>query len=185
MRRITASLTLLAAITAFAACSGPDKTESSTVTTEQPVERTAPPETTEHDQEEHTAGDEADEHDDHEHTDPGEGIAWTEKTPKQKAAYMKMTVMPAMEETFQEFDAEAFAEFKCSTCHGKDAKERHFEMPSPSLPKLDFAKMQAEHPQSMEFMKNKVVPQMAALLGQEPYNPETKEGFGCAGCHMQ
>ncbi|MEZ4460710.1 MAG: hypothetical protein R3E66_13475 [bacterium] len=51
-------------------------------------------------------------------------------------------------------------------------------MPNPSLPKLDdFAKWEAEHPDDMEFMKTKVVPQMAALLGEEPYNPGDQTGF--------
>lgn len=34
-----------------------------------------------------------------------------------------------------------------------------------------------------EFMLNVVVPKMAALLAQKPYDPATGQGFGCFGCH--
>ncbi|MFW6053864.1 MAG: hypothetical protein ACOC9J_03540 [Persicimonas sp.] len=58
-------------------------------------------------------------------------------------------------------------------------------MPSPSLPKIeDFEKLEAEQPEMMEFMKTEVVPEMATMLGQEPYDPETQTGFGCGGCHQ-
>jgi hypothetical protein len=32
-------------------------------------------------------------------------------------------------------------------------------------------------------MAEKVVPEMAAALGMPPFNPATKTGFGCMGCH--
>jgi hypothetical protein len=36
-----------------------------------------------------------------------------------------------------------------------------------------------------DFMVKTVVPQTAALLGQQPYDPATKAGFGCFGCHTK
>lgn len=116
--------------------------------------------------------------------DQGEGIPWEQKTHEQQKAYMGMTVKPRMEKLFTEFDAERFKEVKCSTCHGANARERDFEMPNPDLPKLeDWEKLKAEEPEMMEFMMEKVVPEMASLLGQQPFDPETKTGFGCSGCH--
>ncbi len=35
-----------------------------------------------------------------------------------------------------------------------------------------------------QVMASEVIPAMAALLGQEPFNAETGEGFGCGGCHI-
>lgn len=118
--------------------------------------------------------------------DQGEGIPWSDKTHEQQEAYMKLTVKPRMEKLFQQFDPERFAKFKCSTCHGSDAVARSFEMPSPELPKLEnFEKLEAEHPEMMEFMKKTVVPEMAAMLGQKPFDPETRTGFGCGACHTR
>ena len=34
-----------------------------------------------------------------------------------------------------------------------------------------------------KFMHEKVVPEMAAAMGQKPYDPATKTGFGCMNCH--
>ena len=38
--------------------------------------------------------------------------------------------------------------FDCKTCHGKDAQKNKFKMPNATLPKLDFAALQADavHP---------------------------------------
>jgi hypothetical protein len=30
-----------------------------------------------------------------------------------------------------------------------------------------------------------VEPQMASLLGEEPFDPKTKQGFSCFRCHTQ
>jgi hypothetical protein len=32
-------------------------------------------------------------------------------------------------------------------------------------------------------MSEKVVPDMAAALGEKPFDPATNTGFGCGGCH--
>jgi hypothetical protein len=115
--------------------------------------------------------------------DQGDGVDFKDKTYDQRRAYMKHTVKPKMAAAFQEFNAEKFAEFRCTTCHGPNPGEREFAMPNPDLPKIEWEKMKNDMPQDMEFMQKVVVPEMAALLHTEPYNPETQTGFGCGGCH--
>lgn len=167
----TISVAALSLIVATAACSGSKKaeTEESTET----VEQTATAEASAQSKTEEKPP-----------PDQGEGIAWEDKSFDQKRAYMKETVKPHMAELMEGFDSEVFGEVKCSTCHGSDAKERDFVMPSPDLPKLDdWERLEREQPEMMEFMKTKMVPEMAALLDMKPYDPETKTGFGCGGCH--
>lgn len=95
---------------------------------------------------------------------------------------MDEVVMPRMKQLFQEAAPDEFAEMDCRTCHGQDAKERHFEMPNPALPKLstggDFEVEMRDHPDMTKFMKNVVVPEMIKAL-------PGVEGFGCFNCHTQ
>jgi hypothetical protein len=162
-------------LTASLSCSGAQKAKSSETTDEETVEQTVDAPEEEPDETAET---------EEMPPDQGEGIPWNSKTDDQQKAYMKLTVKPKMETLFTEFDAEKFSEVKCTTCHGDRAEEGNFEMPSPDLPKLeDWEKLEAEQPEMMTFMKEKVVPEMAAMLDQEPFDPETKTGFGCGGCH--
>jgi hypothetical protein len=118
---------------------------------------------------------------------PGEWDAWSRE---QKFAYMKDVVMPKMGALFHDYDAKAYAAPRCGLCHGSAAKERGFKMPNPELPKLDFdpaamKKLHAEKGPMLEFMAKQVVPTMAQLLGEQPYDPKTGKGFGCLGCHTK
>ena len=111
-------------------------------------------------------------------------IAWADMNPEQRGEHMKVNVKPKMATLFQAFDGERYAEFGCKTCHGEDAEANQFAMPNPDLPKLDnFEELKQKQPKMMEFMMTQVVPNMASLVDQEPYNPETQTGFGCGGCH--
>lgn len=114
--------------------------------------------------------------------------AWKDKNHEQRVAYMKDSVVPKMKASFQAFDAEHFAKFGCTTCHGENGKDTGFKMPNPSLPKLDpkdgFAAELKAHPNGTKFMMEKVVPEMAELLGMQPYDPATQQGFGCFACHL-
>lgn len=113
---------------------------------------------------------------------------WKDKSRDDKLAIMKTVVMPKMKAEFQAFDAKEFKDFTCKTCHGEAAKEGKFEMPNPKLPKLNakdgFKAHQKKHAKMLEFMMHKVVPGMADAMGVKPFDPATKEGFGCGGCHL-
>lgn len=103
--------------------------------------------------------------------------------PGQKMDYMKTTVTPHMAKLFKEFDAKEFGNFGCTTCHGPGAKEGRFHMPSGTLPLNK--EIVESHPEFTKFMAEKVVPEMASLLGEEPYDHEKNEGFGCMECHSE
>jgi hypothetical protein len=116
------------------------------------------------------------------------GVAWADMNRDQRIAYMKTTVLPEMTRTLQAFDPKEFEKVTCATCHGEDAKKNEFEMPTSELPKLSaagsFEKHMKTEPEMTKFMMQKVVPQMAQLLGEQPYDPATQKGFGCFNCHM-
>ncbi len=115
-------------------------------------------------------------------------MAFDDVPEKLRGRYMKEIVLPAMKPIFQKIDAEKFQKFGCAACHGKDARERHFKMPNPSLPKLSmsthFDKDKAAHPETFDAMVHEVEPEMARLLGEKPFDPATGKGFGCLECHM-
>ena len=130
-------------------------------------------------QEEQTAGDETTT------TDEAGPIAWADMSMEQRGAFMNDTVMPEMRAMFQEFDGERYAEFNCSTCHGDNAQEVGFEMPNglaPLDPSQIGAMFQSDQPMA-QFMTQRVWPRMAELLQEEPFNPETGQGFSCLNCH--
>ena len=110
-------------------------------------------------------------------------------THEQQADFMKKTVVPTMKPLFQKFDAKHYANFDCKTCHGKDAKKNKFKMPTPELPKLDFAALKAgkQKPNIAKWMGEVVEPGMAKLLQRPVYNPDKPDPsqFGCLGCHDQ
>ncbi len=63
-------------------------------------------------------------------------------------------------------------------------------MPNPELPKLDLTPagmktMHAKFAPMVEFMGKQVLPTMASLVGEQPYDPKTQQGFGCLECHTK
>jgi hypothetical protein len=114
----------------------------------------------------------------------GAEMVWKDDMPtKDKAAFMKAKVVPAMSKTFQAYDAKKYADFGCKTCHGPAMKPK----PSEFLPELHMkAGKLAEadtNPDIVKFMHEHVMPDMAGVFGKPPYDPATNSGFGCAGCH--
>ena len=104
----------------------------------------------------------------------------------EKIKIMKSKVLPAMTKLFKAYDAKHFAKFGCKTCHGHGADEGgDFKMPNPDLPVLDFEAIKAgkQDPKMAKFMGDKVKPEMAKLLGLEPWDEQHPAGFGCHGCH--
>lgn len=111
---------------------------------------------------------------------------WDDMDRGERAAFMAQIVLPRMREVFQAFDPERFADFDCTTCHGKDAKARGFAMPSPDLPVLDPRGIYRKHRKDpaqhaiADFMWKEVQPEMGRLLGVT-YGPKGR--IDCATCH--
>jgi hypothetical protein len=104
------------------------------------------------------------------------------KVKDQQMAFMQTKVMPPMTKVFSAHDAKRYADFSCKTCHGPNYVE-----PKVFLPKLTMKGGKitsfAEKPEVSKWMAEKVVPEMAAAMGEKPYDPATHQGFGCGGCH--
>lgn len=117
----------------------------------------------------------------------GETVDFKALDHEAKVEFMKTKVVPPMTTAFQTFNAKKYAEFNCKTCHGKDPVKTKFAMPNPELPKLDFEALKAGKgdPKILEFMSKTVSPEMAKILGREPYSETNKDGFGCLNCHTQ
>jgi hypothetical protein len=126
----------------------------------------------------------------------GDGFTFTVNTPLESNTFDKLDhdmqikfmrdfVVPQMKAEFQAFDAKEYAVFGCKTCHGKDFKARKYKMPSPDLPKLDFAKLEAgqQEPKMAKFMELHIKPDMAKILNLTPYDDKHPDGFGCLSCH--
>ena len=101
-----------------------------------------------------------------------------------KVEVMATKVVPDVGKLFKEHNAKKFDKFGCATCHGPQKKDDpHKVLPKLTLSNGGFEKLSKQKPEMMKFMGEKVVPAMAAALGEKPFDPATKQGFGCAGCH--
>jgi hypothetical protein len=117
-------------------------------------------------------------------SEPAAKPKWGGMSHDQKREHMKAAVMPKMSAEFKAFDAKEFGQMSCASCHGPSAKDGKFHMPNTGLPKLSAdGKWSKLDQKAVTFMKTKVVPEMAVLLDTKPYDPATKEGFNCFGCH--
>jgi hypothetical protein len=122
-------------------------------------------------------------------TPPGApDVKWADKTFQQRKEWMGIEVLPKMKASFKGYDEAQFKGFGCDTCHGADGKEKSYAMPSDSiypLNKADPVGKAMEYDEKVtKFMMDKVVPEMAALLDAEPFDPKTGKGaVGCFTCH--
>lgn len=121
----------------------------------------------------------------------GPATPWDQMSGEERGRYMAEHVIPAMRPLFAAYDP-ARPELSCGGCHGPDARARHFEMPNPSLVRLPaptdsagWAALQSSQPRAMAFMGSRVEHVMAQLVGEQPYDPATQQGFGCFECHTQ
>jgi hypothetical protein len=118
-------------------------------------------------------------------TGPDTSVHWDKMDHAERKAFMKQVVMPKMKAEFAAFNPKKFGEMKCITCHGDGAKNDSYKMPNPQIFKLPrtregWAKADTSF---IRFMKDHVKPDMANLLGMQPYDMKTKTGFGCGNCH--
>lgn len=107
-------------------------------------------------------------------------VKWLEMNDDQKMEFMGLVVMPEMKKVFQAADPQGYAEFKCQTCHGEDAKDKGFKMPNGLFALEKPNPMPAAQEYDAEvtaFMADVVVPKMAALMSMGPNE------FGCFNCH--
>lgn len=120
---------------------------------------------------------------------PGPTRPWGELSQDERRAHMTREVLPRMTELFAAYDPVRYDGFGCATCHGDDARERGYAMPSPSLLPLHPTgsegqqQMVREHADGVRFMYNRVLPTMQALLGAPAFDENTGEGFSCFACH--
>lgn len=115
-----------------------------------------------------------------------EGSRFDDLSHEAKLAVMKTKVMPNLGKVFKEHDAKKFGKFGCASCHGPNKDklaDPHTVLPKLTLSNGGFEKLSKTKPAIMKFMEEKVVPEMAAALGEKPYDPATHQGFGCGGCH--
>jgi hypothetical protein len=114
-------------------------------------------------------------------------VPWHDMSQDDREMYMVGTILPISAESFRGYDAERFAQFECANCHGDDAAERGYDMPSRSLPPLAAPGTpqweQMTHGPAYTFMNDVVVPEMAIMLGEERMDAEHPRGFGCFDCH--
>jgi hypothetical protein len=122
-------------------------------------------------------------------TPGGPTPAWSAMSHDQKLAFMQKTFYPKMKDEFASFNSGKYGDMNCTTCHGDGVKDHSFKMPNAKLPKLNpdggFKKHMDKTPEITKFMMSKVVPDAAALIGEQPYDPKTQKGFGCFDCHTQ
>lgn len=113
---------------------------------------------------------------------------WADLDRDERLAFMTDEVEPTMRAIFQEHDEERWASFGCETCHGADAVDRDYEMPSvlgalPLENTIEVAEMR--NPEMTAFMLDDVFPTMAALLDEPKFSETTEpDGFRCVRCHV-
>lgn len=124
-------------------------------------------------------------------------IVWKDKTRAQRLEYMGLFVLDKMGALFAEWRPDDYAAkgaWRCQNCHGEgsDKPPVDFQMPRVAFrldPEDPFGKAMMYQADAAVFMRDKVVPTMADLLGEEPvaYEGSTVGSaggtFGCFRCH--
>ena len=119
----------------------------------------------------------------------GPDKAWESMSYDEQEWYMVGKVHPVMRQVFQTFNATKYEgeKFECTPCHGENPEARKYKMPSdhlspvPAYGSEEWKSM--ENARMFKFMTKRVTPAIGKLLGKEPWNHETGEGYSCWGCH--
>lgn len=115
--------------------------------------------------------------------------AWADMSYDEREWYMIGKVHPIMRQVFQTMDAAKYEgiKFECAPCHGENAKEKKYKMPSdhlspiPAFDSSEYAEMRSSR--IVKFMEQRVTPVMAQIMGEPAFDPATKQGFSCHECH--
>jgi len=116
-----------------------------------------------------------------------EDDSWGALTWEGRHDSMTWVVLPSMARLFQQIQGTEYPEMSCRTCHGSDAEAVAYRMPH-GLPPLDPNRMpdpleRSPRGHMAKVMADEVMPLMVQLLEVPAYDPATKKGFGCFGCH--
>lgn len=122
---------------------------------------------------------------------PGFDRPWSQLERSERIRLMRDRIVPLGEALFTQLDAEKYDMVDCTTCHGDRALDAEYSMPNPDLIVLDFRpgsgyqKLVAEMPHVIDFMKNRLTPELATALGKEQWAEDNPGGFGCWSCHLK
>jgi hypothetical protein len=120
-----------------------------------------------------------------------DGVAYKDMDKKQRGAYMKKVVLPKARELFSAFDPK-LPQVSCKTCHGDGVADHTFKMPNPKIKPLPgteeafmaWVSKDKDAARWAKFMGEQLTPEMAKLVGKQPFDPKTKTGeFSCGACH--
>jgi hypothetical protein len=97
---------------------------------------------------------------------------------------MKSSFITAERTLFSTWEPVRYRDLECRTCHGTaGVSSGTFRMPNPDLPRIPpepEAELSTHEPQVLDFMRSRVVPETARLLGLRAFDLES-----CYQCHMR
>jgi len=120
---------------------------------------------------------------------PGLDRTWSQLDKVAKVRVMKDWVLPMGRDMFVGYNRDRYESFACTTCHGDRANRGEYAMPNPQLlplgfgPDSGYAELVARRPELVAFMKTKLSPAMADVLGKSQWAEDNPDGFGCWSCH--
>jgi hypothetical protein len=110
-------------------------------------------------------------------------------TDEEQEWYMIGKVHPVMRQVFQTYDKDRYEglKFECTPCHQPNPEVTKYKMPNPKLSPIpafgseDWKAM--ENARIVKFMKARVTPVMAQLLGHDPNDASAGDAVTCYACH--
>jgi len=118
----------------------------------------------------------------------GKPLTWMEMNLEQRQAHMREAVLPRAAAIFRAWRPERFAEIDCTLCHGQGVETGNFKMPSAHLPRLSGDLLLGSefrmYPDTTRLKLDRLVPEMASVLGLRSFSMINRSGFGCYSCHL-